>query len=417
MGAPPADTRFPLFPLLTLAVAIFLSVTIEMLPTGLLPQMSAELGVTEASIGLTVSVFAFTVVLTSTWVTALLRRIPRHRLVVGVLVILAVSALVTSIAPNYGVLVASRILGGLAHGVFWSVVGAYSAYIVPREQLGRAVSITLGGGSLAFVIGVPLGTALGNAVGWRVSFAILGVLTIVGAAFIYRLLPRVDHLTADSVIGTPTGSITVLTDELRASHVPRRDQSVSAVVFICIITAVTMIGQYSFYTFVAPFLTRSMGLAQAAVSPALAIYGVSGVLSLVLMAFFLAKRPRAATIGALVALLVIVLVLATVPRMLPLSLPAFVFWGLAIGVLPPLLQTRLLHAASPRIRDTANAFYTTAFNIGIGGGALVGSILLAGLGIGSLPFVDAGILVLAIVVAIISDRLLRQRPARRVLDH
>lgn len=417
MGAPPTDTRFPLFPLLTLAVAIFLSVTIEMLPTGLLPQMSAELGVTEASIGLTVSVFAFTVVLTSTWLSVLLRRIPRHRLVVGVLVILAVSALITSIAPNYGVLVASRILGGLAHGVFWSVVGAYSAYIVPREQLGRAVSITLGGGSLAFVIGVPLGTALGNSVGWRVSFAILGGLTVVGAAFIYRLLPRVDHLEADSVIGTPTGSISVLTDELRVSHAPHREQSVSAVVFICIITAVTMIGQYSFYTFVAPFLTRSMGLPQAAVSPALAIYGVSGVLSLVLMAFFLAKRPRAGTIGSLAALLVIVLVLATVPRMLPLSLPAFVLWGLAIGVLPPLLQTRLLHAASPRIRDTANAFYTTAFNIGIGGGALLGSLLLAGLGIATLPFVDAGILVLALLIAIISDRMLRQRPARRVLDH
>ena len=423
MGAPPTSalpttpTRFPYFALVTVAVAIFLSVTIEMLPTGLLPQMSAELRVTEAAIGLTVSFFAFTVVLTSSWLAVLLKRVPRHRLVIIVLVILALSTLMTALAPNYTVLVASRIIGGVAHGVFWSVVGAYAAYIVPKEQLGRAVSITLGGGSLAFVIGVPLGTALGHAVGWRVSFAILALLTLIGAGFIYRFLPRVDHLGTETIVGTPTGSITVLTDELRESLAPRKDQSVVAVVFICIITAVTMIGQYSFYTFVAPFITQSMGLPEADVSAALAAYGVAGVISLVIVALFLAKWPQVSTIAALFLLLAIAVILAILPGTLALSLPAFILWGLGIGVLPPLLQTRMLHAASARIRDTANAFYTTAFNLGIGGGALVGSIMLAGFGIGALPLVNAAMLTLAIIIAVVSDQILRQQPRRRVLDH
>jgi DHA1 family inner membrane transport protein len=181
MAAPRTSSSIPYFALVTLAVAIFLSVTTEMLPTGLLPEMSADLGVRESLIGLTVSVFAFTVVLSSAPLTTLVRRVPRHSLVVIVLVVLAASTFATAIAPNYGVLVASRVVGGLAHGVFWSVVGAYSAYLVPRHQLGRAVSITLGGGSLAFVLGVPLGTALGHAIGWRASFAMLGILLVVGA--------------------------------------------------------------------------------------------------------------------------------------------------------------------------------------------------------------------------------------------
>jgi DHA1 family inner membrane transport protein len=414
--------RFPFFALLTLSVAIFLSVTIEMLPTGLLPDMSRELHVSEAQIGFTVSFFALTVVLTSYGLSALTRRVPRHALVVTVLVVLAVSTLLTAFAPNYGVLVASRVLGGLAHGLFWAVVGAYSAYLVPPAQLGRAVSITLGGGSLAFVLGVPLGTALGNAVGWRVSFVILGVLTLVGAAFVYRFLPTVDHLATAStdavqIVGTPTGGIDILTDEAIASHVPRRDQSVMAVVFICLITAVTMMGQYSFYTFIAPFLVRSIGIDAPLVSPALFVYGMAGAFSLVLVAVYLGRRPRSGTMASLVVLLAVAVVMASVPSVLGVSLTAFVVWGLAINVLPPLLQTRLLHAASPRIRETASAFYTTAFNVGIGGGALVGSLVLSVAGLGALPLVFGALIIAAIALTLISEFVVRHRPPRRVLQH
>jgi DHA1 family inner membrane transport protein len=417
MAAPRTSTRFPYFALTTLAVAVFLSVTIEMLPTGLLPEMSTELGVSESQIGLTVSIFAFTVVLSSTPLAALTRKVPRHALVVTVLVILALSAVASAFAGNYAVLVASRIFGGLAHGVFWSVVGAYTAYLVPKEQLGRAVAITLGGGSLAFVLGVPLGTALGHAVGWRVSFGILAGLTLVGALFVYRFLPRVDHLSTPNLVATATGSISVLVDDGSETHVPRRDHSVTAVVFVCIITAITMIGQYTFYTFIAPFLVRSVGLDEAAVSPALFAYGAAGAISIVIVGLWLGRRPRFGLMLSLVVLLISVLTLGLLPNVVGLALVAFFLWGLAMGLLPPLLQTRMLHAAPARIRDTASAFYTTAFNVGIGGGALVGSLVLADFGVEVLPFVYAAILVLAIVLVIVSDLLLRQRPARRVVEH
>lgn len=417
MTAPRTTLPLPYFALVTVAVAIFLSVTTEMLPTGLLPEMSADLDVSESLIGATVSVFAFTVVLSSAALTALTRRIPRHALVVTVLLVLAVSTLLTASAPSYGALVAARILGGLAHGVFWSVVGAYSAYLVPRHQVGRAVSITLGGGSLAFVLGVPIGTALGQAIGWRASFVALGVMLIIGAGFVYRFLPRVDHLAGPSAVGTATGGITVLDEQYGNSTAPRRDHSITAVVFVCVIAAVIMIGQYSFYTFVAPYLTRAVGLDETAVSPALFINGVAGVLSLVIVAFVLGRHPNLGLVIALVVLLASVLVLGLTPRVLAASLPAFFLWGLAIGVVPPLLQTRMLHAAPARIRDTASAFYTTAFNIGIGGGALVGSLLLGTLGLLALPFTFSGILLVSIVLVLISDVVLRQRPPRRVLDH
>jgi DHA1 family inner membrane transport protein len=405
----PAAERFPYSALITLAVAVFLSVTIEMLPTGLLPEMSSDLGVTESQIGLTVSVFAFTVVLSSTPLTYLTRRVPRHALVVAVLVILACSGILSAFSHSYALLVISRVIGGVAHGVFWSVVGAYTAYLVPKQQLGRAVAITLGGGSLAFVFGVPLGTALGAAVGWRLSFGIFAGLALVGAGFVYRFIPRVDHLSTNVIVNTPTGSIAILTHEAASGEPPRRDHSVTAVVLVCIITAITMIGQYTFYTFIAPYLIRSVGLTEATIGPALFAYGIAGAISLVVVAVWLGRRPRFGLMLSLVVLVIAVLALAIAPGILPLALTAFFVWGLAMGNLPPLLQTRMLHAAPARIRDISTAFYTTAFNVGIGGGALVGSLVLAGFGLDALPRVFLGILILSIVLVILSDLLLRPR--------
>jgi multidrug resistance protein len=416
MTAP--DTKpFPYLALFTVALAIFLSVTIEMLPTGLLSYMSSELGVAESLIGLTVSVFAFTVVLTSAPLAHLTRRVDRHRLVVIVLLVLVVSTVMTALSPNYAVLVIARVIGGVAHGIFWTVIGAYSAYLVPKEQIGRAVSISLGGGSLAFVLGVPLGTALGQAIGWRASFLLLAGLTLIGTFFVWKLLPRVSmHQMTASVptVSTATGSLGVLTD---ATAAPRKQQSVLAVAFVCIITAFAMIGQYTFYTYIEPFLTRQMGLESFAVGPAFFGYGAAGVLALVIVAVWFGARPRTGLMASMLLFFVAVLVLGLWPGIFPVAIVAFVIWGLAMGMLPPLLNTRLLIVAPARIRDTSTAFYTTAFNIGIGGGALVGSIALEQFGLGSLPFILLAFLAAAIILTLVTDAILGGRPSRRVVDH
>jgi DHA1 family inner membrane transport protein len=413
----PETKPFPYLALFTVALAIFLSVTIEMLPTGLLSYMSSELGVAESLIGLTVSVFAFTVVFTSAPLAHLTRRVDRHRLVIIVLLVLVASTVMTALSPNYTVLVISRVIGGVAHGIFWTVIGAYSAYLVPKEQIGRAVSISLGGGSLAFVLGVPLGTALGQAIGWRASFAVLAGLALIGTFFVWKLLPRVSmhQLTASvPTVSTATGSMVALAD---ATAAPRKNQSVLAVTFVCIITAVTMIGQYTFYTYVEPFLTRQLGLDPVAVGPALFGYGAAGVLALVIVAVWFTARPRTGLMASMLLFFVAVLVLGLWPGIFPVAIVAFVVWGLAMGMLPPLLNTRLLLVAPARIRDTSTAFYTTAFNIGIGGGALVGSIALEQFGLGSLPFILLAFLAAAIILTLVTDAILGGRPSRRVVDH
>lgn len=361
-----------------LAAAVFLSVTIEMIPTGLLPDMSRELQVGEPLIGLLVTVFAATVVVFTVPFASLTKRMPRRTLIVITLVVLALSCVLTAIAPNYPTVLATRVLGGAAHGLFWSVVGAYAGHLVPKEQLARAVSISVAGGSLAFVLGVPLGTALGQAFGWRLALAGIGVVTLLGALLVQRFLPPVRHHAGET--DAPP---------LRL----RSDPTFVPVLVVCLITAVTMVGAYTFYTYVAPFITDVMGLASSAISPMLLAYGIAGAVGLLLAGTVLGRRPTVGLAVALVATGLGVAGLALFPQVPGVGIACFLLWGTAFGALPPMLNTRLLHSASARIRDAAASFYTTAFNTGIGGGALLGAILFGVIGLGGLPWVFVALLV------------------------
>lgn len=401
--APRGTQPFPWVGLIVLAGAIFLSITSEMMPVGLLPEMSASFGVEESSVGLLVSWFAFTVVITSTPLAYLTRRRPRHGLVIVVLIVFALSNVLTALAPSYAFVVFSRVIGGMAHGLFWAVVGAYAGHLVPKEQIGRAVSITVAGGTLAFIFGVPVATMAGHLLGWRLAFVLLAGLMLVGAALVWRFLPRVEHYAGRSEAGRIEAAST--------APAAQRDPTVGAVALICAITALTMIGHYTFYTYITPFLMHGLGILPGDVPALLFAFGIAGAVGLLLVGTVFGPRPHLGLVISLGVGAASVTVLAVSTAILPVAFAAFLLWGLAFGALPPLFQTRMLHAASARIRDTASAFYTTAFNIGIGGGALLGAVLLDTLGLEVIPLVYAALLGLALVLVVVSDLVSRRKSA------
>ncbi|WP_210479657.1 MFS transporter [Naasia sp. SYSU D00948] len=391
MKAP--DARFPTLGLVTLAGAIFVSVTGEFLPTGLLPEMARDLGVTVGQAGILMTVFAATVVLAAAPLAVLTRGISRKTLVFWVLLVNALATLLAAIAPTYEILIGARILGGLAHGLFWAVVGSYAAYLVPKHQLARAIAISNAGVSAAFVLGVPVGTALGHAVGWRPAFGVIAGAMVVLALLVLRLLPPVDH-----AVPVRTGEIPLPT---------RRDPTLPAVLVTSITVVLLMVGQNTFYTYIAPYITDAAAFGAETVGPLLFLYGGAGAVGLVLAGIVGSRHPVAA-VGVAVAISIgCTLVLAAVPGVPWLVVAALVAWGVAMGSVAPLMQTRNMHLASPRLRDLASALMTTAFNLGIGGGALVGALLLPVGGIGLLPWAAALIMssALAVVLAtVLSSR-------------
>ena len=391
---------FPWIGLLTLAGAIFVSVTSEFLPTGLLPDMAAELGVSLSTAGLLVTVFAGTVVIATTPLAALTRKYSRKGLVVVVLLVIALANVLAALAPTYEILVGARVLGGLAHGLFWAVVAAYSAHLVPKHQLGKAVAITAAGASAAFVLGVPVGTALGHALGWRAAFGIIAVVVALLSVAVVKFLPAVNHH-----VPLKTGEIAVPL---------YKDRSIRGVVLLCVVIVILITGQNIFYTYIAPWLVDVAGFPSTSVAFLLFLFGGAGVLGLVLAGFASDRFPKRGFAVALITVALSVLVLSLWSANMVVVVVAFVVWGAAFGGIPAMLQTRMLHTASFRTRDLAAALQTTAFNVGIGGGALLGGILLDRTGIDSLPvthivFIGTGLLLL---VGSDAFRIARARRAR-----
>jgi predicted MFS family arabinose efflux permease len=385
---------------LTLAGAIFISVTSEFLPTGLLPEMASDLDVSLSTAGFLVSVFAGTVVIATTPLAALTRRYSRKALVVVVLLVLALANVLAAVAPTYEVLVGARVLGGLAHGLFWAVVAAYAAHLVPKQQLGKAVAITAGGGSAAFVLGVPVGTALGHGLGWRVAFGIIAVVIALLALAVVKFLPPVNHHVV-----------------LKTGEIPlplRKDRSMRGIVLLCVVIVILITGQNIYYTYIAPWLINAAGFDESSVPFLLFLYGGAGAVGLVLAGFASDRFPKRGFAIALLGVMATVLSLAIWSANSVVVTVAIVVWGTAFGGIPAMLQTRMLHTASFRTRDLAAALQTTAFNVGIGGGALVGGLLLDSRGIESLP----GTLVLFVGVAfvlMVGTDALRAARARRLL--
>lgn len=387
--------RFPWVGLFTLSLLVFFSVTSEFLPTGLMPDIARELRVTEPQVGLLVTVFAATVVLTAAPLATLTRRYPRKALLILVLLVFVVSNLGAALAPTYGWLMAARILSGVAHGLFWSIVGAYSGHLVPKGSLGRAVAIVSGGGTAAFVLGIPVGTAVGHALGWRLAFAVIAAVLLVLTLITVRTLPAVEHL-----VPAKTGEIAVPM---------RRDRSVPGIVIVCVVVLVIMTGQNLFTTYIVPFLIGPTGLDEAAVAGVLFLNGGAGAIGVVLAGLLVDRHPRTALIVSLLGVIASVLVVGLVPGNPWVVLPAMVAWGIAFGGIPSMMQTRMLHAASPRTRDVAAAYLTTAFNVGIGGGALLGGLLFSTLGVTALPFVHVAVTALGLAIVVASDRWLAAR--------
>lgn len=399
-AAPKTTEAFPWLGLFILAGAIFVCVTSEFLPTGLLPELADGLGVPEFQIGFLVTVYAGTVVLSAPLLTTLTQRYPRKQLVIVVLVIFALSNVMVAVAPNFETVVAARIAGGLAHGLFWAVVGAYGAHLVTKEQLPRAVAITSAGATTAFVLGVPIGTAVGYAVGWRLAFVVMAVAIAVLLVLVIVFLPPVRHQ-----LDLRTGEIAIPA---------RKDPTVVPALAICVIVAVVIIAQNTFYTYIVPYYRELVGFGQNEVTVMLFLYGAAGVVSLVLVGLFAAKYPRAALPVVFAVVIAAVLVIGLMPEQTPVVVVAVIVWGVAFGCGPVLFQTRMLQIASPRIRDIASAWLTVAFNIGIGGGAFVGGLLYSGVGLEVLPFVEAGILILAIGLLLAGGVILRRRAAARI---
>lgn len=361
-----------------IAVTAFVFVTCETLPIGLLPAIAADLGVSEPATGRLVTVYAAVAAVTAAPLTGATARLGRRPLLLGVVAVFAVSNLLVSLAGSFPLVAVARMVGALTHGVFWSVMAASAARLLDPGRAGRATAVVFAGNSAALVLGLPLGTALGEALGWRAAFvgaAVTGALVLLGLVALMPPLPAERG-------GDLAGMSRLLRD--------------AALVRVAAVTGLAVTGHFTAYTYLVPLLRDRHGV--TATGAVLLAYGVAGVMGTVVCGALVDRRPRAATLWCLTVLGVAVLVIGAVRDAPVVAVVAVMAWGAAMTPLPVTLQTAVLRI-SPTATDTASAVYVGVFQVGIGGGALVGGLLLDAAGLAAVAAVAAGLLLIAAVLA------------------
>ena len=343
--------------LATLAAAAFVFVTSETMPIGLLPQIHAGLRVSDGRVGLLMTIYAAVAAVTAIPFTAWTTHLPRRALVITLIVVYSLTQFGAAAAPSYTWLVVARVVAAMTHGLFWSVVAPVAVRLSPGAP-GRATSAVFAGTSLALVIGSPATTVLGQLVGWRASFVIVGAAGLVTVLALAVLLP---HLPGEGV----------------ATRVRDLGSSVFAsrsLLILYAITVIVVIGHFAAYTYIAPIASVFGGLTGGGYSALLFGYGLAGMIAVAIGAKVLDTRPRATFLVPVAVVAVALAALFAIGHGLVATVVAAVLWGGAFTVMPSVLQSSILRVA-PQHGDTASAVYVVAFQIGIGGGAWVGGVL------------------------------------------
>ncbi|MFP3467284.1 MFS transporter [Leifsonia sp. SIMBA_070] len=370
----------------------------EFVIAGLLPEVAADFHVDEAAAGWLISGYALAVVVGALVLTAAATRVPRKAALLGLMVLFIAGNLLSALAPDYGIMLAGRVVAALCHGAFFGIGSVVAAGLVAPEKQARAIALMFTGLTAANVLGVPFGTLLGQALGWRSTFwaiTAIGVVALIGVAV---LVPS----------GVGERSQGGLRGELSAFRSGQVWLSLAA-------TVLGFGGMFGAFTYIAYTLTGVSGFASGAVPWLLILFGL-GLFAGNWVGGRLADRSIDRTLLWLLAALAVVLAAFALVAGLPVgAVIGLVLMGAFGFATVPALQLRVLSSAShaPTLASGANI---AAFNLGNALGAWIGGLTIAaGLGYTSPLWVGAAMTVGAVIVvavAAVTDGRRRSRAGR-----
>jgi predicted MFS family arabinose efflux permease len=351
--------------LAVLAAAAFIYVTAEILPVGALPAIARNLNVSLVLVGTLLSWYALVAALTTVPLVRWTAHLPRRRVLVVSLTCLTVSQLISSLAPNFAVLAAGRVLCAVTHGLLWSVIAPIATRLVPPSHAGRATTSIYVGTSLALVVGSPLTAALSLMWGWRLAVVCVTVAAAIVTVAARVVLPEM-----------------VLSEDQLAHVGPRsRHHRNKRLITVSLLAMIAVTGHFVSYTFIVVIIRNVVGVRGPNLAWVLAAYGIAGLLSVPLVARPLDRRPRGAVLlcmTGLTAAFVVLTVLAfggqpTAVTAL-IGTGAIVLWGAMATAVSPMMQSAAMRAGADD-PDGASGLYVTAFQVGIMAGSLAGGLL------------------------------------------
>lgn len=378
----PSFAPRPWLAVVAAGLATFSVVTTEMLPVGLLSSIAEQLGTRTGTVGLTLSLPALLAALFAPIAVIGAGGIDRRWILAGLLGLLVVANLASALAVDIYWLLAARVLVGFCMGGIWAIAGGLAARLVPAGGVGLATSIIFGGVAAASVLGVPLGTWVGDLAGWRWAFA--GMALFSAAVLALHLLA----MPALPVASSPT---------LRQLRGQLGNRALQAGLLL---TLLLVGGHFMTFTFVRPLLLSVAGVDPRWMGALLFGYGIAGIVGNFIAGTAAARRPAATITAIAMGLLLTPLLYLTLGDTAAGGTAVLLVWGLAYGGVSVGLMTWVLRAA-PQAVEIASALYVGVFNVGIALGAWSGGQLVDGPGLTAVLYLSAGCAGAALMLALV----------------
>ena len=354
-----------------LAAAAFVYVTAEIMPVGALPEIAADLEVSEAVVATLLASYALIAAVATVPLVRLTSSWPRRRTLIVTLMCLTVSQVISAAAPTFAVLSLGRVLCALTHGLMWSVIAPIGLRLVPPTHAARATMAVYIGTGLALVVGSPLTAAMSQLWGWRLAVVVITVAAAavtVAARFALPALP--------AMAGRPAPAVA----DARGPRLPWHHRNRSLLT-MCLLTLAGVTGHFISYSFIVVIIRDVVGVSGPDLAWLLAAYGVAGLAAMALLARPGDRSPRAVVIGCMAVLTAALAVLAGIGFgahvtvvTLVIGVVAVLGWGATATAVPPMLQAAAMRHA-PEDPDGASGLYVAAFQVGIMAGSLIGGLL------------------------------------------
>jgi len=353
-----------------LAVGAFIFNTTEYIPIALLSDIGQSFKMQATEVGMMITVYAWIVALLSLPLMLMTKNIERRKLLLALFALFVVFHALSFFSWNFNILLISRIGIALTHAVFWSITASLAVRLAPTGKTNQALGLLSTGTVLAMVLGIPLGRVVGQYFGWQLSFLLIGVCAAGVMLVLVKNLPALPSQNTGSLSSLP-------------SLFKRRNLMLLYAMTVLIITA-----HFTAYSYIEPFVLQVGGFKAEQVTIVLSLYGLAGFAASYLFGKWFAKSQRLFMLGAVAVILLSALLLLPFASF-PYAVYALVFiWGVAIVIVSLGMVSKVLAFASDAT-DVANSIYSGLYNVGIGGGALLGHYVTVWFGLSNIGIAGA----------------------------
>ncbi|WP_435938631.1 sugar transporter [Moraxella bovoculi] len=372
--------RLRTYRVMLLAFAAFIFNTTEYIPIALLSDIGTSFSMPVDKVGIMMTVYAWIVALVSLPLMLATAKIERKRLLVGVFTLFVASHILSAVATGFGVLLIARTGVALAHAIFWSITASLVVRLAAKDKRTKALGLLATGSALAAVLGLPIGRLVGQYLGWRASFALIGVLALICLVILWKILP---NLPSRNV-----GNIKSLPNILKNTPL--------LLVYLMIILIVT--AHFTAYSYIEPFMLNVVNFSANFATWILLMFGLAGIMASILFGRYYERMERSFLWLAMMAITLGLSTLFLFSDMSMLWVINAFLWGIGATTISLVLQIQVLRLA-PKATDVAMSIFSGVFNIGIGGGALLGGIVIAQMSLIYIGHVGAAVALLAMLAA------------------